>query len=106
MRKFLQKKGDCAIFYLHCCFFLNLLGYKDSIPRVLFICLFVCFTRISKLFSECQYSFFIMFMHAYDSYLIMKIFSIKDGKLLKPFIPCSYCVTFQGLRLFHSGLRH
>lgn len=49
---------------------------------------------------------FVFFLHAYDSYLIMKIFSIKDGKLVKPLIPCSYCVTFQGLRLFHSGLRH
>ena len=45
MRKFLQKKGYCAIFYLHWFFFFNsnnsMLRNKDSMPRVLFICLFV-----------------------------------------------------------------
>ena len=44
MRKFLQKKRDCAIFYFQWFFFYlndSLLRYKDSMPRVLFICLFV-----------------------------------------------------------------
>ena len=84
----------------------SVLRYKDSLPRVLFIYLFVLQENLNLFGIYVSILFFIMYMHAYKSYLIMKIFFIKDGELVKPFIPCTYCVTFLGLRLLHSGPRH